>query len=380
VSSEARLLGQFRARSWIRALVGLLVIMVIPYGVVFNESRNTGVLQITSILYTISSVSSGVFLNPVSIIAAVNVVLVVVPSLYLFYRRTHRARGESLNSLYAITAVLTTIVLLIVDGPAFYTNYQRDPIPVSTPNVQFLPGFGILVIVFYVLYPAIQEISSKQIRPRLSWHEATGPLAKLKTLVPTTIAGSLCLSLIMLPTIVYVSFTPNFSFSLFSSFYSFDTSTSVSSNAVANSASFYVCGEQVTTLVFLGMITNILLFVVLVLLFEGRTSHKAFILTGIVSLIPTLFFSFVTLFGGTFSYGIPLPLLQILSAYMIRQTEKANPLFSSAEEKRQKPEHVTVPVRYLLRSVFKRHDKSKGDFEHTDNEALELRNEGSDKQ
>lgn len=380
MSSEVRLPGRFRANDWVKAFVGLFVLLLIPYYIAINENTTAGAVQIKSIFFVFSSGSSSIALNPVSVIAAVNLILVVVPSLYLFYRRTHRAEGESLGSLYAITAVLTTVVLLIVDAPAFYTTYQRDPLPVSAPNLQFLPSFGILVIIFYVLYPAMKEANTKQIRVKLGWPEAIGPLAKLKTLLPSSVASSLCVFLFLLPTVAFVSLTPNPTLLLFASFYRLDTSAAVFGNWMLVHVSFYICGMQVTTLVVFGMITNILLFVVLVLYLEGRVSRRTFILMGVVSIIPTLFFSFEVLFTNTSTYGIPLPLLQIVSVLIMRQTEKASVLLGHVEETRRRPEHVTVPLRYVLQSMFRRHSKSENTLEPTENEATELKKEESSEQ
>ena len=380
MGSEARLSGRFRSNGWIRAFAGLFLIMVFPYYIAINEFTTAGLLEIDSIFFVFTSGSSSISLNPVSVISAVNLILVVIPSLYLFYRRTDRAEGESLGSLYAITAVLTAVVLLIVDAPAFYTNYQRDPLPVSSPNLQFLPGFGILVIVFYVLYPAMKDISAKQIRAKLGWQEAIGPVSKLKALLPSSVAGSLCLILILMPTIAYISFPPAFSFTLFSSFYQLSASASAYANPVSYAISFYICGMQVVPLVLLGMITNMLLCVFLVLYFEGVVRRRTFILMGVASIIPTLLFSFVTLFGGTMAYGIPLPLLQISAVLFVRQTEKASAPVSTVEETRRRPEHVTVPVRYMLRSMFKRHSESEETLESIDNKATELKKEESSEQ
>ncbi len=373
-------MGRFRADYWARAFVGLFVIMVIPYSIAINGNTTAGALQIKSIFFVFSSGSSSIALNPVSAIAAVNLILVLVPSLYLSYRRTHRAEGESLESLYAITAVLTAVVLLIVDAPAFYTTYQLDPLPVSSPNLQFLPGFGILVIVFYVLYPAMKDLSAKQIRARLGSHEAIGALAKVKALLPSSVAGSLCLLLLLLPTMVFVSLSPNPSLQLFSTFYRLDIGAAMSANWVLLHILFFICGVQVTTLVLFGMITNILLFIILILYLEGRVKRRTFILMGFVSIIPPLFYSFVTLFTDTSIYGIPLPLLQIAAVLIVRQTEKASAPVGIVEETMRRPEHVTIPVRYMLRSMFRRQSESEDTLDRTDNEATELKKEESSEQ
>ncbi|MCK5238254.1 MAG: hypothetical protein KAR33_01830 [Candidatus Thorarchaeota archaeon] len=353
-------------KQWRNYIILLVIILLIPYRWALPYTTTSTWFTIEGLFYILTLGDNYILqMTPVYLLSAINLILLIIPSIYFTYRKISRTEKESIKSLGLVTILLTLIVLAIISKESFISNLQYDTAPSPTPNLQYLPGFSLLLLFFTIIVPIFTREDNGQ--DQNIDEDSTGILGRIKEQFPKTGEGWLTTLLFILPAGVTVSFLNsgffvfdgNLLFEVFGSFY-----TSLFEIVRFGQFTYYsgsiVFGGIVSLDNLLGSFLWSTLLVVFALLYlQEKIQRRLLIVGGLLSIIPHLFLMFSSIFlfiyGGTsFQVYVPLPLLQICVVLIIRRVNQMKGIDARELSKRRGSEIVKVPIGYILTSSIRR--------------------------
>ncbi|MFW9954130.1 MAG: hypothetical protein ACFFD3_06230 [Candidatus Thorarchaeota archaeon] len=336
--------------NWYRFLFILVLLLLFPYRLYFSDNS---VLAYESLFFILNfNWGNIIYYNEFSFISLVNLLLVAIPSVYFTFRNIHRREKESMAVLALICTVLTFIVLTIIDFSGMISRHQVDVNP--TPNLQYLPGFGILLLLFTVFVPIFREYGP--------WRTKNAARKRSpKSLMPSTIGACVALLLLVLPAFVQIVFLNQGNISYWTVQF-----TAPFYTAVVQLISFDANLELTATFVFGGYyffqniiqaytFSSIFSFSLLYHL-RGRIRYRVFLFITLVTLAPSLFLVFLQVISvlafSSLPLLIPLPLLHIFGFLLLVRSKAIIARVPKDDLQVYQPEEVKVPVLYILRSII----------------------------
>ncbi len=319
---------------------------------------------IRSILYSVNSNIAPHFRwSSISPISVVNLILLIIPCAYFTYRNESRYEGENVAILGAITILLTFIVAIILDYSAFFSSYLVDESSTPTPNFDFLPVFCILLIIAHIIIPLLREhlkipTRSEYQEPAYSWTK------RIQMKLPSTLSGWIIVILLFIPSLIYLSFstlvTEDFEviMSIQSTLYTLGAEFYVGATYIETSLEFLIGGMVFFDLMLLVSIWNFIYLFGFALYCEGKIQRSRMIFLGLLSLGPMLFVSLITLIATLLQISsiltIPLPLVQLGSLLVLRQSEKTRKQNTEGISGDGFSQKLKIPLMYLIKSKLSR--------------------------
>jgi hypothetical protein len=353
-------------KQWRNYIVLLFIILLIPYQWVVPHTTESSWVVVEGLFYTlILSADYSFQMRSIYLLSVMNLILLIIPSIYFTYRKISKNENESMESLGLITILLTMVVLAIINLTSYTSNLQYDIAPSPTPNLQYLPGFSLLLIFFTIMVPIFTNYINSQ--RQISRPFVSGIRGRAKEQLPKTPGGWLSALLFLLPSGLFVilpsssffDFDSNLIFKVIGSFYTgkldimrFGQFTDFSGNIIF--------GGIVTLFnLLLSLLWSIILVVFALLYLQEKIHRRLLIVGGLLSIGPhliLLFSSFYSIIMGGLPLEIyvPLPLLQICVILIIRSENQMKGLDAMELSKKQRSESIKVPIRYILTSSIRR--------------------------
>ncbi|MHA1943768.1 MAG: hypothetical protein ACW96M_05165, partial [Candidatus Thorarchaeota archaeon] len=321
-------------KQWRNYIVLLFIILLIPYRWVVPRTTESPWLVVEGLFYTLTLSADYLFqVRSIYLLSVMNLILLIIPSIYFTYRNISNNENESMERLGLVTILLTMVVLAIINLTSYTSHLQYDIAHSPTPNFQYLPGFSLLLIFFTIMVPIFTNYINSQ--KQISHPFVTGIIGRTKEQLPKTPGGWLSALLFLLPSGLLISlpsssffdFESNLIFDVIGSFYTgtldimrFDQFTDFSGNIIF--------GGIVTLFnLLLSLLWGIILVAFVLLYLQEKIHRRLLIVGGLLSIGPhliLLFSSFYSVIMGGFPVGIyvPLPLLQICVILIIRSEKQ----------------------------------------------------------
>ena len=355
-------------REWKGFVLLILILLLIPYAIDIPRSISPFTLDLAGLFYIfdVGRLNLVLYQTP-SLISIVNLILVIIPSLYFTFRFKNRIAGESIEILALITLALTLLVVGIVDPMALVIQRQIDTYQSPTPNLQFLPGFAFLLLFFSVIVPVFRENTTDLVNTHIRGdHYRSGFRTWISSLIPKTTSGWLLAFLLVAPavltleihTISFLTWSSNLNISIMSPYYMLFLRYT-SSGPFAGITFEFIWGGLIALFNLLAFqIVGMIFSFSVVLYIQNRISRRLLIVSGLLSFSLPLFLSLFSIFSIILQFNgaiiLPIPLLQLLGILLIRRVESLRSI--ALEYKSVKPgsEIVKVPVGYILTSLIRR--------------------------
>jgi hypothetical protein len=351
-------------RKWKCYFLILIVLLLLPLKWSFSEQMRSTIILENMFYNLIIADSLSFIFRDVNLLSVVNLILLIIPSIYFTYRRISKFEEESIEGLGVVVFLLSMIVLTIVSSRSLFEPEQIDLMPSPTPNLQYLPGFLLLLLFFTVIVPNLtekgktQENSSRthpEIRRRIHRilpRSSFGWLAALFFILPAQIqllttgnlmTGNLRFSGFVITAPFYLFFLHSLRFSGYSDYY----------------ITLIFGGDPTHMMLLFGFVWNAILLIFTFLYLTERIQLRLFVLAGIVSIIPNTIYSITTILMHLFTFSsgqiiFILPLLQIGVILILRHERNKQYKTASDVKDIRHPEFVKVPITYLLRSQIRR--------------------------
>ncbi|MDF1539179.1 MAG: hypothetical protein P1Q69_09765 [Candidatus Thorarchaeota archaeon] len=359
-------------KEWKSFVLLIAILLLLPYSVQFPSVVSPFILDLRGLFYEFQVLQLELVIHQsISIISIINLILVIVPSAYFTFRYKNKINDENIAILAFITFALTLIVVTIVDYWALTSPWQVDTLQSPTPNLQFLPGFTLLLLFSAVIVPLFKEYATDITKASLSGYYRSGFRSWVSTKMPKTTSGWLLAFLLVTPTLLLVElpgsisaiWSTNIGVSLLGPYFTLflDTLTSGSHSGVV--FLFILGGYEVSYNLLAFQILSLLFSLSVLLYIQNRISRRLLVASGLLSFAIPLFLSLFSFFSLILTFGreliIPIPLLQILGILLNRRIERlraASPPDASVESGN---DSVTVPVGYIFTSLVKRIKRGK---------------------
>ncbi|MFW9848883.1 MAG: hypothetical protein ACFFF4_07065, partial [Candidatus Thorarchaeota archaeon] len=182
-------------KEWRKFILIVVILLFTPYRIIGSTSSLS--LNLYGLFYAATIGEELSFnLKALFFLSVLNLILVIIPSIYFNYRKISRYENESIESLGLIISLLTLTVLAIISYQSYISLNQIDSSSSPTPNLQFLPGFVLLLIFFTIFVPILKSlyVNSADISDK--------PL--FKRLLPQTASGWLLVFLVIIPSGIFV--------------------------------------------------------------------------------------------------------------------------------------------------------------------------------
>lgn len=349
---------------WFRYFILTFLLLIIPYNFELSVTRHSNDIIMKSIFYYVNSTISPIFfLYSGSIISFINLILLIIPSTYFTYRRLSRYEGEKLEILGVITILLSMLVTYILDSTAFTSYTLEDLSPTPTPNYPFLPIFTILLLCCHVVYPLLKE--HLQIRATIAFPGGAKSLsARMRKFVPRTASGWIIIILLLLPSLISVNLSAiQMKVMIMFTLFVIGFGTTLQTSSVDFNIEFLIGGTRFLELMLLSSVWILIFMLALALYLMKKIKRAHAIVVTLISIAPSLFFIIVDAINCILllelSIIIPLPLVQIGGFILLRQTEKVRELEKQGISEDASSLHVTIPLSYVIKSMFKRRGRWK---------------------
>ncbi|MHA1909573.1 MAG: hypothetical protein ACW98Y_19900 [Candidatus Thorarchaeota archaeon] len=352
-------------KQWRNYIVLLVILLLIPYSWMLPYSTTSSLLVLENMFYTLILDESLTIQNTaISLLSIINLILLIIPSVYFTYRRISQIENESIESLGFVIILLTMIVLTIISHTSWISDYQHDALASPTPNLDYLPGFVLLLLFFTVMVPIFT--SKTNTRKHNPMNAQSGIRNKIKERMPRSAGGWLAFLLFLLPSGVSITSQDAIPFDSYgylafrvtASFYSTAFNILQFGEFTSFSMAFIFGGVVALYNLLISFLWNAILVVFALLYLKEKIPHRLLLLAGLVSIVPHLFIMIssilVFILGGSIiEFYIPLTLLQIGVFLLIRHENKTKGL-DITEIIKKRSEFVKVPVAYILTSSIRR--------------------------
>ncbi|MFW9919216.1 MAG: hypothetical protein ACFFED_06440 [Candidatus Thorarchaeota archaeon] len=353
---------------WFRFILTTSFILLIPYNIDIFATRFSDEFHIRSIFYSFNPYIAPYLLRAsFSIISVINLILLIIPSAYFTYRNASRFEGESVEVLGGITIILTLIVAIILDNTAFFSQYLEDVSSTPTPNFDFLPILCMLILFIHVVIPILHgkmaiptsfnRISSSQFRSRIT------------SKMPCTVGGWILFIIFTIPSLVVFDITTlvldntALRTSIQSTFYLLETDFQLGSSYLDWAFKFLIGGSQFLDLMIMISIWNFIFLAGVALYFYEKIPKKYMIFVVLLSFVPSLFISILSIFSVILQISsvlaVPIPLVQLGSLFIIQKAERVKELEKDGTHKDKTSQLIKIPLSYLIRSFFSHRGRRK---------------------
>ncbi len=345
-------------KEWRKFIIVVVLLLFTPYRIIGSTSSNS--LNIDSLFYAATFGEEFSYnLKPLFLLSVLNLILIIIPSIYFNYRKISKYDNESIESLGLIISLLTLTVLAIISHQSYSTPNQIDISSSPTPNLQFLPGFALLLIFFTIFVPILKSLYVNS--------TSYSDQSYFKRFLPQTATGWLLIFLIILPSGITISSLNASTFDLFGSI-SLEILAAYFSGSIdiLHYSQFTIITGSISLggiIALFNMLTCLLWNSLLVIMTVGylmeKISYRMLIFGGLLSIVPHLFLMILSLLfsigaGFITSFYIPLPLLQFGVIIITRKEAYLKKMGGAKSTKMKRLEFVKVPFAYIITSSFRR--------------------------